>query len=118
MNETGRKTFVWYRVYIAVLALLYLAVTVFGSTLAVMRPETRDHSPQEIVLMGVVYAAVGVVLFLAYAIALFLPAKPYNWVVGIVMMAISMSSCCFLPFAIPLLIYWLKPETRAYFGRN
>ena len=95
MNELGRKTFFWYRVYIAVLALLYLAVTVFGATLAVMRPETRDHSPQEIVMMGVIYAAV-----------------------GIVMMAISMTSCCFLPFAIPLLIYWLKPETRAYFGRN
>jgi hypothetical protein len=34
------------------------------------------------------------------------------------MMAIGMTSCCFLPFLIPLLIYWLKPETKAYFGRN
>ena len=118
MNELGRKTFFWYRVYVAFLALLYLAVTVFGAMLTIMRPATREYSEQEIVLMGVIYAAIGVVFFLAYTIAIFLPPKPYNWIVGIVMMAISMTSCCFVPFALPLIIFWVKPETRAYFGRN
>jgi hypothetical protein len=118
MNELGRKTFFWYRVYVAVLALIYLAVAAFGMVLAIMRPATREYSQQEIVLLGAVYAAIGAVFFIAYAIAIFLPPKPYNWIVGIVMMAISMTSCCFVPFALPLIIYWLKPETRSYFGRN
>jgi hypothetical protein len=28
-----------------------------------------------------------------------------------------MTSACFLPFCIPLLIFWLKPEAKHYFGR-
>jgi hypothetical protein len=29
-----------------------------------------------------------------------------------------MTSACFLPACIPLLIYWIKPDVKAYFGRT
>ena len=119
INETGRKTFFWYRVYLAVLVFLYLALTVFGLYLALGQPlQTREYDAQELMLMGIIYAILGAIFFLAFAIALFLPPKPYNWIVGIVMMAIGMTSCCFIPFVVPLFIFWLKPETKAFFGRN
>ena len=118
MDETGRKTFFWYRVYCAVLALLYLAVIIFGVALIIYQPQTREYEPQELMIMGIIYAALGVIFFLVFAVALFLPPKPYNWIVGIVMMAIGMTSCCFVPFLVPLFIFWLKPETKAFFGRN
>ena len=102
----------------AVLAFLYLAVIVFGIALLVFQPSTREYDAQELMIMGVIYIALGVVFFLAFAVALFLPPKPYNWIVGIVMMAIGMTSCCFVPFIVPLFIFWLKPETKAFFGRN
>jgi len=97
---------------------LYLAVIVFGIALLVFQPSTREYDAQELMIMGVIYIALGVVFFLAFAVALFLPPKPYNWIVGIVMMAIGMTSCCFVPFIVPLFIFWLKPETKAFFGRN
>jgi len=118
MNETGRKTFFWYRVYCAVLALLYLMVIVLGVVLAVFQPPSREYNPQEMMIMGVIYAVIGAVFFLVFAIALFLPPKPYNWIVGIVTLAIGMTSCCFIPLVVPLFIFWLKPETKAFFGRN
>lgn len=118
MNELGRKTFFWYRVYCAVLAVLYLLVVAAGIALSFFQPDVPDYRPQELLIMGIVYAIVGAFLFLVFAIALFLPPKPYNWIVGIVMMAIGMTSGCFLPFLIPLFIYWLKPETQAFFGRK
>lgn len=118
MNEIGRKSFFWYRIYCATLVLLYLALTVFGVILLVLQPRTRDYRPEELMIMGAIYAVLGAIFFLAFAVALFLPAKPYNWIVGIVMMAIGMTSCCFIPFLIPLFIYWLKPETQAFFGRK
>jgi len=118
MNETGRKTFFWYRVYCAVLAFLYLAVIVLGIVLAIYQPPSREYSSQEMLFVGIVYAVVGAFCFLAFAVALFLLPKPYNWIVGIVMMAIGMTSCCFIPFLVPLFIYWVKPETKAFFGRN
>ena len=118
MNETGRKTFFWYRVYCAVLALLYLAIIAFGIFLLMYQPPTRQYDLQELTLVSVVYIVLGIVFFLAFAVAFFLPPKPYNWIVGIVMMAIGMTSCCFVPFVVPLFIFWLKPETKAFFGRN
>lgn len=118
MNETGRKTFFWYRVYCAVLATLYLLVIALGVFLLVAQPSSREYSRDELAFIGVLYIIIGAVLFLVFAVALFLPPKPYNWIVGIVMMAIGMTSCCFVPFVVPLLIFWFKPETKRFFGRN
>ena len=117
-NETGRKTFLWYRVYLAVLAVIYLALIGLGVFLLLYQPPTRQYDPQELVIVSVAYIVLGIIFFLAFAIAFFLPPKPYNWVVGIVMMAIRMTSCCFIPLVVPLFIFWLKPETQAFFGRK
>lgn len=118
MNETGRKTFFWYRVYLAILMVLYAAVAVVGVVLVVVKPESRQYEQAEIVMLGGLYAALGTVFFIIFAAALFLPPKPYNWVVGIVLICVGMTSCCFLPICVPLLIYWIKPETQTFFGRK
>ena len=117
-NETGRKAFLWYRVYCGVMVAIYLAVMGLGIAFIVIQPETTEQSPAEVLILGTINAVLGAIFFPIFAVALFLPRKSWNWIVGIVMMAIGMTSCCFLPFLIPLLIYWLKPETKAYFGRN
>jgi hypothetical protein len=117
-NEIGRKAFFWYRVYCGFLMVMYLLVTFLGVFLAAFSPPTRQYNSEETFIMGIIYAVMGVVFFIIFAVALFLPRKPYNWIVDIIMMALGMTSCCFLPFLIPLLIYWTKPETKAYFGRN
>lgn len=117
-SEIGRKTFFWYRIYCGALAIMYLLLTALGVFLAAYAPPTRQYNADETFIMGIIYAILGVVFFVVFVVALLLPPKPYNWIVGIVMMALGMTSCCFLPFLIPLLIYWVKPETKAYFGRN
>jgi hypothetical protein len=118
-SEIGRKTYLWYRVYCGVMAGMYFLLIFLGIFMATVVPPTRQYeSPQENLIIGIVYTVLGVVFFLIFAVALFLPRKSYNWIVGIVMMALGMTSCCFLPFLIPLMIYWVKPETKAYFGRN
>ena len=118
MNDIGQRTFFWYRVYCAVMVVLYFGVTILGLVLAVLQPETGKYERDEMLITGVVYAILGMVFFVVYAVALFLPPRPYNWIVGIVMMAIGMTSCCFIPAVIPLLIFWIKPETQAFFGRR
>lgn len=118
MNETGRKTFFWYRIYLAVLAVIYLALTGFGIFLALVPLETSKYEQNELWIMGVIYAVIGAVFFVLSAVALLLPPKPYNWIVGIVMLAIGMTSCCFIPAVVPLFIFWIKPETQAFFGRK
>ena len=118
MNNIGQKTFFWYRVYCAVMVVLNLVVALIGIVLVVLQPETRQYDRDEILITGIAYAVVGAVLFIVYMVALFLPPRPYNWIVGFVMMGIGMTSCCFIPAVIPLLIFWIKPETQAFFGRK
>jgi hypothetical protein len=116
--ETARKTFFWYRVYCASLAVIYLGVAVIGAVLAVVPFDSSPRDREQMFIMGIIYAILGAGFFIIFAVAFFLPPKPYNWIVGIVMLAIGMTSCCFLPFVIPLLIFWVKPETQAFFGRK
>lgn len=116
--ERARKTFFWYRVYVAALGLLYLAVAIVGGILLVVPVETKGYEQDEVMVVAVAYAILGAIFFIVSAVAFFLPAKPYNWVVGLVMLAIGMTSCCFWPAVIPLLIYWVKPETQRFFGRK
>jgi len=39
------------------------------------------------------------------------------WTLGLVLIALGLTSCC-LPLCLPLLIFWLKPETQQFFGRR
>ena len=51
-----------------------------------------------------------------YAVAAFVPYKPWAWTFGLVAICLGLSSCMALA-AVPLLIFWMKPETKAAFGR-
>jgi MFS family permease len=118
-NELGRKTVFWYRVYLGVMVALYIAGIGLGVFLIYFSQfEPNAEKEMETFIAGIAYSVIAVPFAIAFAIALFLPRKPWNWVVGIVYIALGMTSCCFLPATVPLLIYWLKPETKAYFGRN
>ena len=116
--ETGRKTFFWYRVYCVVMAFLCLAVAGLGVFMATVPMGGPRRDEEQLAVMGVVYAALGIIFFFFYAVAALLPAKPYNWIVGIVVIALGMASCCTWPAAIPLLIFWVKPETQEFLGRK
>jgi hypothetical protein len=117
-DETGRKTFFWYRMYLGVMMLLYMGVAIFGASIAYFQPALDRQGPEETLLMGVIYGLLGAVFFLVHLVALVLPPKPYNWIVGIMMIAIGMTSCCLWPVVIPLLVFWVKPETKSYLGRK
>ena len=117
-NETGRKTFFWYRVYCALMAALYLLVAVGGAYLFADPHVIPDNKPEETMIAGAIYGIISAVFFFIFAVALVLPRKSYNWIVGIIMMALGLTSCCLMPFLVPLLINWVKPETKAYFGRK
>ena len=67
---------------------------------------------------GTLYLLIGIVLCIPFAITPLLPAKPWVWIYGIVLIAIGMTSACCLPATIPLLVFWIKPEVKSYFGRE
>jgi hypothetical protein len=110
----------WYNAYCAAMALLYVACIGLGVAAILFRDKLADpKNPSEMfVVLGVSFVLLGMVLAVAYGAAPFLPAKPWAWVYHIVLIAIGMTSACCVPVCIPLLIFWFKDETKAWFGRS
>ncbi len=51
-----------------------------------------------------------------YGVAAAVPYKPWGWAVGLVAISLGLTGCL-APFAIYLLVNWVRPETKAAFGR-
>lgn len=105
----------WYRAYCAAMIVMYLGVVAMGAWMLTL-PDRRD--PPGSLVFGVLCIGMGVALAAGFALALLVPPKPWGWVVGMVAICISLTSCACMPAGIPLLIYWLKPETKEYFGHS
>lgn len=101
------------------MALLYVACIVLGVFFLFMSGELADEETPRFlwVVYGALFIGLGILLAGLYAAAFFLPPKPWTWVYHLVLIGFGMTSCCCLPFSIALLVYWLKPETQAWFGR-
>lgn len=112
------KVWPWYVAYCISLALVYFLLLVGGIVLIfffdLLPPEEK---------IGLGFAAVfsivlGLVFAAGFAAGPFLPRKPWAWIYGMVLISIGMTSACCLPASIPLLIFWIKPETKIFFGRS
>ena len=125
MNEWNARTPVppvitWYKVYCGAMAVMYLFVAVIGvlflAGMSFLPAEQEDKIGGFVI--GPLYIVMGLLGMVPFILAFLLTPKPWVWIYGIVLMAIGMSSCCCLPACVPLLIYWVKPEVRSYFGKE
>lgn len=108
----------WYRVYCVLMALLYLVFVAAGIFFIIAAPADRDMSAEEARLLGGIMLFMGIALTVPFLIGAFLPRKSWAWVFGLVLICIGLTSVCCLPITVPLLIHWIKPETKFYFGRT
>lgn len=125
MNEfrpaaVAPPVYTWYKVYCIAMAVMYLFVVALGVFFLVGGRFIAEKSDDKMafMIMGPLYAVLGLVMMVPFVVALFLSPKPWVWVYGIVLISIGMSSCCCLPATLPLLIYWVKPDVQRYFGRE
>ena len=107
----------WFAAYCVLMALLYLFCFVMGIIFLTVQPAQRDMSPGETQAMGIVLVVMGLALAIPFAAGPFLPRKSWAWVFGLVLICLGLTSVCCLPATIPLLIHWIKPEVKAYYGR-
>ncbi len=109
------KVVFWFRVYSGCMAGVYV-LCMLASPL-IFFAGTRSGGEEAVVLkiQAVVLFLVGLVLAVAFALPFVFPRRPWVWIYDIVLICIGLTSCCILPAAIPLLIYWLKPEAKAWF---
>ncbi len=108
----------WFVIYCIALGIVYLALVAFGVVCLFIDPAKLDMQPGEARIMGAVFVGMGLIFaappFLA---APYLPRKPWAWIFDLVLICLGMTSACCIPACIPLLIHWLKPETKVFFNR-
>lgn len=112
------KVLLWFKFYSGFLCLLYLATAAFSLFIIFADPSDIDMSALEARIMGPILLIVGVVLFVVCLLPLILRPRPWLWIYDLVVICIGMTSACFLPVCIPLLIFWLKEDTKRYFGKS
>jgi hypothetical protein len=110
----------WYVAYCAAMAIMYLLMVLMGVVFIAIpaRLAPTPQEAQEAQVWGFLTIVLGVLFLAPYAAAPFLPRRKWAWVVGVVLIGIGMTSMCCLPAAIPLLIFWLKPENKEFFGAD
>ena len=108
----------WQKVYCGVLAAVYLLLTLGGLALAVFHRQAADAqtSAGEALFLGVVLALTCAACAAAFGAGLFLPRRRWAWIYHLVLIGIGMTSCACLPFTIPLLIFWIRPEVQRYYS--
>lgn len=103
---------VWYRVYTAVGLIIYTAIPALAAFMTLAMGERHVAT----LLPLAVFSLVAFAFMAFYGIATFVPYKPWGWMFGLVAIAFGMASVLIV-VAVPLLVFWLKPETKAAFGR-
>jgi uncharacterized membrane protein len=106
----------WFVAYCVFMAVMYFLTAVVGVVFLFTEPAELDMRAGEATLMGVFFIGLGLLFFAPFAYAPFVPRKRWAWILSISLICLGLTSLCCLPASIPLLIAWLKPETKAYFG--
>ncbi len=112
------KAIFWYQVYCWIMAAMYFVVAAIGAVLLVVPASALEMQEVEKYLTAGVCIVMGLPLMVACLVPFCFHPRPWLWVYGIVLIALGLTSCCFWPICIPLLIYWLKPDVQGYFGRK
>ncbi len=111
LNGEKPAVWTWYVVYAVVMAIVYFLAIGLGVFLAAFAPKTEDS------IEGVVVVVVSLPLMVLYGLAPFRAKTPGAWTYHLVLICLGLTSACCIPVSLPLLIYWMKPETKTYFGR-
>ncbi len=117
---TRPAVWTWFVVYCVVMMLFALIAVGLG-VLILFLPELDPQAeiePELSILMSGVYIVLGLVFLIPYLLALFLPKKPWVWVFDLILICLGFTNCCTIPASIALLIFWIKPETQAFFGKG
>jgi multidrug transporter EmrE-like cation transporter len=123
VNRSPPPAVTWFKVYAGAMALLCLGMFIGG--IAILNIPADGFDPEApfgdderlgLLLYGWGFTLFGLPLTALFAAGLFAKPTRFWWIVGIVLIALGLTSVCCLPFSIPLLLFWLKPDVKEWFN--
>ncbi len=117
-DQPRPRVVIWFKIYSGVLCVLYFLTAAASLIFFLADPADLEMSAGEARAIAAVLLVMGVVLLAVCLVPLVTQPRPWLWTYDLVIICMGMTSACFVPAGIPLLIFWFKPETRRYFGKN
>ena len=103
------KVIIWFKVYAILLSLIYLFMVIIS-------PIFLLSGESDVIIAGLLIIILCFPFFIISILPVFLPRKPWVWVYSLIIIGIGMTSACCLPASLPLLIFWLKPDVKRFYG--
>lgn len=109
-------------VYCGLMVLLYLVVAAGGVLVLAnayeMAAGDPEMTPQDAMIMGWIMLGMGLAFAIAFFVPPLLPRRKWAWIVGIIMIALGLTSCCLWPLCIPLMVYYVQRPTRLWYSEE
>jgi hypothetical protein len=83
--------------------------------MAALSPFVLEEPPEGALAILLFFS---IAMFGACLLPLVVQPRPWLWTYDLIVICAGMTSLCFLPASIPLLIFWMKPEIKSYFGKT
>src|SRR5262245_19222264 len=95
---------------------VYVLVTLGAIVFIFFGTRLAEHEKEEVpeaflIAYGIFLVALGLGLAAAFATPFFVGPRPWVWIYDLLLIAVGMTSCACWPVTVPLLLYWIKPET-------
>jgi len=108
----------WFKIYAGFLCLAYLCVAAASIFFFVMDSWKLDLTRAEARLIGYILLGFGLPFFAACLVPFVVRRRPWVWTYNLVVICLGMNGALTLPVSIALLIYWIKPEVKSYYGKT
>jgi len=106
----------WARIYATLFAVMYLVATFGGVFLLYAGSDLSGDKAGEAMVEGVIMVVLCPALMVLSVVAAVAPRKKWGWILNVVLIGLGCTSCMCMPASIPLVIFWLKPEVKRWYG--
>lgn len=109
----------WYIALCVVMALGQFAILALGIyTIEKANEWARlgETSPESLRTSGMLLVSMGAIFFVANLLMPFLPRKPWAYLAHLGNILAAALFICPAALAVPVAVYWLKPDMQAWFG--
>jgi hypothetical protein len=117
-SKTGSRTYFWYRMLCSITVVSGAVWAIIGLIAVIGSFNQTGKEAADAFTGGVFMLFSGGIPALLFLLGVIFPPRPWSWIFGILLLVLALLSCVFAPFAVALLIFWMKRETQIYFGRG
>ncbi len=114
-----RPIVIWlFKLYCVFIILCGLFSIGFGGVVLTFNPPAPSPARTEGIQIAALYFFMGAASALPALLGIFIPRKPWGWTYSMILLGLSMLGCVCIPPAVLLLIFYLRPNVKAFYGKT